>query len=159
MDTTKNEPNVPTIPEHVGQKILTIAELFAKTERRVGRHQLVIERITDAVGRPVTAYGLALAMAVYLLANALGPHVGFRPFDPPPFASLQVGACVAALLISVAILTTQNRVAKLAAQRAQLDLQVNLIAEEKIAKLIASSKSSGATSRRCAIAKTRSRRR
>jgi uncharacterized membrane protein len=39
--------------------------------------------------------------------------------------------------MTVAILTTQNRVAKLAQQRAQLDLQVNLIAEEKIAKLVA----------------------
>jgi uncharacterized membrane protein len=39
--------------------------------------------------------------------------------------------------MTVTILTSQNRVAKLAQQRAHLDLQVNLIAEEKIAKLIA----------------------
>ncbi len=127
----------PAMPEHVGQKIATIAELFAKTERRVGRHQVAIERITDAVGRPATAYGLALAVAAWTLVNALAPRLGFRGVDPPPFVWLQFGACVAALLISVAILTTQNRVAKLAAQRAQLDLQVNLIAEEKVAKLIA----------------------
>ena len=39
--------------------------------------------------------------------------------------------------MTVTILTTQNRVATLAQQRAQLDLQVNLIAEQKIAKVIA----------------------
>jgi uncharacterized membrane protein len=38
--------------------------------------------------------------------------------------------------MTVTILTTQNRVAKLAQRRALLDLQVNLIAEEKIAKIV-----------------------
>jgi uncharacterized membrane protein len=125
------------VPEHVGHKIQTIAELFAKAERRVGRHQLLIERVTDAIGRPRSAYTLAVAVAAWMLANGLAPGIGVRPLDPPPFAWLQVAACIAALLMTVTILTTQNRVAKLAQQRAQLDLQVNLIAEEKIAKVVA----------------------
>lgn len=126
-----------TMPDHVGHKIQTIAELFAKTERRVGRHQFAIERMTDAVGRPATAYVFAFVVVGWILANGLAPRFGARAVDPPPFAWLQVAACIAALLMTVTILTTQNRVAKLAQQRAQLDLQVNLIAEEKIAKLVA----------------------
>ena len=51
------------MPEHVGQKLQTIADLFAKAERRVGRHQLAIERLTDLVGQPVTTYLLATAIA------------------------------------------------------------------------------------------------
>ena len=125
------------MPEHVGHKIQNIAELFAKTERRVGRQQLVIERMTDAVGRPTTAYFLACAVIVWTFANWVAPRLGAHAVDPPPFAWLQVVACIAALLMTVTILTSQNRVARLAQQRAQLDLQVNLIAEEKIAKLIA----------------------
>jgi uncharacterized membrane protein len=125
------------MPEHVGQKIQTIAELFAKAERRVGRHQLAIERMTHAVGRPATAYALAFVVAAWIFANGFAPHFGARPLDSPPFAWLQLAASISALLMTVTILTTQNRVAKLAQQRAQLDLQVNLIAEEKIAKIIA----------------------
>ena len=125
------------MPEHVGHKIQSIAELFAKRERRVGRHQLVIERITEAVGRPATAYVLAFAVVGWMVANGLAPRLGAHAVDPPPFALLQAAACILALLMTVSILTTQNRVAKLAQQRAQLDLQVNLIAEEKIAKLVA----------------------
>lgn len=125
------------MPEHVGQKIQTIAELFAKADRRVGRHQLAIERVTDAIGRPATAYALASVVVAWMLANGLAQHLGVRPLDPPPFTGLQVATCVAALLMTVTILTTQNRVAKLAQQRAKLDLQVNLIAEEKIAKVVA----------------------
>jgi uncharacterized membrane protein len=125
------------MPEHVGHKIQTITDLFAEAERRAGKHQLAIERTIDIVGRPATAYVLACLFAGWMLANTLGPRLGFRPVDPPPFSWLQCVTCIAALLMTVAILVTQNRGAKLAQQRSQLDLQVNLIAEEKIAKLIA----------------------
>jgi uncharacterized membrane protein len=125
------------VPEHVDQKIQTIAELFARAERRVGRHQLAIERVTETVGRPTTAYALAFAVVLWLSANELAPTLGFHAADPPPFSWLQVTASIAALLMTVTILTTQNRVAKLAQQRAHLDLQVNLIAEGKIAKIVA----------------------
>jgi uncharacterized membrane protein len=126
----------PGVPEHVGLNIQTIAELFAKTERKVGRHQLAIERITNNFGRPATNYALALAVTAWILWNTLAPRFGLGRVDPPPFLWLQGVACVSSLLMMVTVLTTQNRVAKLAQQRAELDLQVNLIAEEKIAKLI-----------------------
>jgi uncharacterized membrane protein len=139
MSAGGNEPSrgKATLPEHVGHNIQTIAALFAGVEQRVGRHQLAIERMTDAFGRPVTTYALAIAMVAWISANALAQRSGFQSIDPPPFVWLQGAACIAALLISVTILTTQNRIARLTQQRAHLDLQVNLIAEEKIAKLIA----------------------
>jgi uncharacterized membrane protein len=138
MNEDADSPEIAPMPEHVGQKIQSISELFANAERRVGRHQLAIERMTDAIGRPMTAYLLALAVVAWVLVNTLAPKLGmFAAFDPPPFGYLQAGASAAALLMTVTILTSQNRVAKLGQQRAQLDLQVNLIAEEKIAKVVA----------------------
>ena len=125
------------MPEHVGHNIQTIAAMFADTERRVGRHQLAIERMTDIFGRPVSTYVLAIIVVGWVFANEAAARLGYLPIDPPPFAWLQGAACIAALLMTMTILTTQSRVAKLASQRAHLDLQVNLIAEEKIAKLIA----------------------
>jgi uncharacterized membrane protein len=130
-------PHRDPMPMHVGQKIQTIAELFARAERRVDRHQLAIERMIDRVGRPRTAYLLASLVILWMLANELVVRFGGSTVDPPPYAWLQLLTSIAALLMTVTILTTQNRVAKLARHRAQLDLQVNLIAEEKVAKLIA----------------------
>jgi uncharacterized membrane protein len=43
---------------------------------------------------------------------------------------------LSALLVATMVLTTQNRYAKRAAHRANLELQVNLVAEQKIAKLV-----------------------
>ena len=124
------------MPEHVGQKIQTIAELFAKAERSAGRHQRAIERITELWGQPIAAYVLAAALAAWMAANAVAPRLGFRGLDPPPFAWLQLATSIAALLMTLGILVKQNRAMKLDQQRTQLDLQVNLIAEEKIAKLV-----------------------
>jgi len=125
------------MPEHVGHNIQMIATLFANAERRVGRHQLAIERVTNVFGSPAATYALVIAVAGWIVANVVAPHFGYQSVDPAPFFWLQGAACVAALLMTITILTTQSRLAKLAQQRAHLDLQVNLIAEEKIAKLIA----------------------
>jgi uncharacterized membrane protein len=141
MTRTMTAPDVahesPEIPAHVGQKIQTTTALFAQAEERAGRHQLAIERATNALGTPATAYALSMLVGIWMTSNALAPRLGLVAPDPPPFQWLQCTVAVAALLMTVTILTSQNRVAKLVQHRAQLDLHVNLIAEEKIAKLIA----------------------
>jgi uncharacterized membrane protein len=67
---------------------------------------------------------------------ALNAELGRRAFDLPPFSYLQGLVALAALLIAVMVLITQNRQLKLAEKRARLDLEINLLAETKIAKLI-----------------------
>jgi uncharacterized membrane protein len=57
-------------------------------------------------------------------------------FDPPPFFWLQGIVGLGALLTATAVLTKQNRLAKLAEQREHLDLKVTLLTEQKAAKLI-----------------------
>ena len=57
--------------------------------------------------------------------------------DPPPFFWLQGCIALAALITAIMVLTTQNRQSRHAEERAQLDLQVNLGAEQKIAKIVA----------------------
>src|SRR5581483_10605460 len=59
------------------------------------------------------------------------------PPDPPPFGRAQGVVGLAALLMTTMVLTTQNRQMRHAEQRSHLDLQVNLLAEQKVAKLIA----------------------
>jgi uncharacterized membrane protein len=126
-----------SIPEHVGNNIQTVGTLLAKSERSVGPHQLAIERLMAGFGRPATVYVLVLVILAWIITNVVARRFGFKAFDPPPFAWLQCVTCVAALLVTLIILTGQNRMAKLAERRAHLDLQVNIIAEEKIAKIVA----------------------
>jgi uncharacterized membrane protein len=50
---------------------------------------------------------------------------------------LELSLSLGSLLVTIGVLITQNREEKLAEQRAQLSLQVNLLSEQKIAKIIA----------------------
>ena len=63
-------------------------------------------------------------------------RLGIAEFDPAPFFWLQGIISLGALLTTTAVLTKQNRLAKLEEQRAHLDLKVTLLTEQKAAKLI-----------------------
>lgn len=130
-------PDGSAAPGPVGHNVQTIAALSARIEGRVGRHQRAIEHFTDVVGRPATTYLIVLLVLIWTIGNGVAGRLGLRALDPSPFPLLQGAVTIAALLMAVGILTTQNRLAKLTEQRAHLDLQVNLVAEQKVAKLIA----------------------
>jgi uncharacterized membrane protein len=128
---------IPAVPPHVAETLETIAELHKKAERAVPRHQRSIEATTEVLGRPSTVYILAGGVVLWVVVNVFLPRVGVRPPDAPPFAWLQTASSVGALLMAAMVLSTQNRQRKPAEERERLDLHVNLLAEQKLAKLIA----------------------
>ncbi len=134
----RNDPERPNAgaTEHVAQNLETVLGLRAKEEERVGRHQRLIERVTQALGRPRTVYFIVVPTGAWVAFNTAAPALGWPVLDPPPFACLQGLVTLAALLMTTMVLTTQNRQARHAEQRAHLDLQVNLLAEQKVTKLI-----------------------
>jgi uncharacterized membrane protein len=70
--------------------------------------------------------------------NLLTPKLfGWPLIDPPPFFWLQGMVALSALLMTTMVLITANRQTRNAEERSHLDLQVNLLAERKVAKLIA----------------------
>ncbi len=113
--------------QHV-QNVETIASLLARSEEQVNSHQRGIERVTAVIGRPATVYVFVLTIVVWTTSNAV--------LDPPPFFWLQGAIGFLALMMTTFVLTTQNRLARLTEQRSHLDLQVNLLAEQKAAKII-----------------------
>ena len=72
-----------------------------------------------------------------MLLNVFFPRFAVAPFDPAPFVWLQGLVGLGALLTTIIVLITQTRQGKLAEQRAQLDLHVSLLTEQKIATLVA----------------------
>ena len=71
---------------------------------------------------------------LWVLVN-LGAVPGVSRFDPT-FVVLAMLASVEAIFLSTFILITQNRMQAQADQRADLNLQVNLLAEHEITRLI-----------------------
>jgi uncharacterized membrane protein len=66
----------------------------------------------------------------------LGWVPGVRAFDPT-FVVLAMVASVEAIFISTFVMISQNRMAAIADQRADLDLQISLLGEHEITKLVA----------------------
>jgi uncharacterized membrane protein len=113
-----------------------VHEFYLREGRKLSGSQKMVERISGAVGRPIFL-GLILCFVLgWIGVNEGLARWGRIPFDPAPFAWLQGIVSLSALLIGTVVLSKQNRVAKLAEQRAHLDLKVNLLTEQKAAKLI-----------------------
>ena len=119
------------------ENVETLASLRARAQQDVSGHQRRIESLTAQLGQPLSFYVIVAGVVAWSGFNLLAPHLGMRPFDPPPFVWLQGLVGLGALLMGTIILITQNRQTRHAEQRSQLDLQVNLLAEQKAAKIIA----------------------
>jgi uncharacterized membrane protein len=120
----------------VGENIESIVDLHMRSEKRISHHQRVIEAVTANLGRPRFFYLILLFVAVWIGVNLLLPHLGIASFDPPPFSWLQGIVGLSALLVTTVVLITQNRLGKLDDLRMHLNLQVNLLIERKVTKLI-----------------------
>lgn len=136
---TRRPTIVPTapLPEHISQNIETIIALHTRHEQNVPRHQRVVEAVTTFFGRPAFLYSIIIAIAFWMIPNVLPRRFGLPRFDPPPFSWLEFTISTGSLLMTAGVLIKQNRQEKLAEERAQLTLQLNLLSEQKVAKLIA----------------------
>jgi uncharacterized membrane protein len=122
--------------DQISQNIEAVLEFYAREEQKLSRPQRILERIGGSIGQPVFLGFILLFVALWITANAVLRQFGMAEFDPAPFFWLQGIVGLGALLTATAVLIRQNRLAKLAEQRAHLDLKVTLLTEQKAAKLI-----------------------
>jgi uncharacterized membrane protein len=91
--------------------------------------------ITRFSGTMKFVYAHVVLYGFWILAN-LGLVPGVPKFDPS-FVILAMVASVEAIFLSTFILITQNRMSGAADKRAELDLQISLLAEHELTKLAA----------------------
>lgn len=123
------------LPGGTHDTVESVAELERGADRSLSTHQRWIERTTSAIGRPRTVY-LTLAFTTAWIVVNVGLNAAGRAFDPPPFVYLDCIISLAALMMTTLILTTENRINLHDARRDRLDLQINLLTERKISKVI-----------------------
>ena len=129
----------PILPAHLEETVRSIAELHAEHDRQATLYQRTIERLINQLGQPAAVAVIAAILVAWVGVNvALSSlHMPrFRPFDAAPFAYLQALVSAAALFMTMLILASQRHENRLAERRAQLTLQLAMVSEQKIAKLI-----------------------
>jgi uncharacterized membrane protein len=128
------QPSGP-VTSGVDETVESIAQLEQRALEELSSHQRWIERVTAAIGQPRTVYIVALFLIGWIGANLLLRTAG-KAFDPPPFPWLQGIVSLSALFMTIFILTTGNRLAQHDLRHDRLDLQINLLTERKISKVI-----------------------
>ncbi len=113
-----------------------IAALMTEEARTLTRHQRAVERMLSVLTVPAFLYGVAVAIALWIGANVGLELEGHAPWDPPPFAWMQMAVGLLALFMTSVVVITQSRQGRIAERNAHLDLQVNLLTDQKAAKII-----------------------
>ena len=124
------------LPSSAKENLEVLSQFKDREEEEISGLQLAIERVSRFFGSPAF-FAFALAFIVmWIVVNTWGRTHGWRHFDSPPFFWLQGLVSCTALLLTVAVLIRQNRMARVAEHRAHLDLQINLLTEQKVTKLL-----------------------
>lgn len=122
------------LPEQVVKNIETVIKFQAKQVRNVAFHERIIGKVAAFFGKSQFLYAQLIFFTLWwAYSNFMADWV------PLPLLKLdlkEMGVDIAALLIATGVLIQQSRQDKLAEQRSHLTLQINLLTEQKIAKLI-----------------------
>ncbi|EAZ92870.1 DUF1003 domain-containing protein [Crocosphaera chwakensis] len=122
------------LSEQVIKNIETIIGFQVKQEKRLPIHERVIEKIAAFLSKSTFLYLQLFFFVIWALGTYLAPQL--LPLGLPPLDLPNMGIDIAALLIATGVLVQQTRQDKLAEERSHLILQINLLTEQKIAKLI-----------------------
>ena len=112
------------------KNIKAIARLEKRAAQRHTYGERVAATVTQFAGSAVFIVVHVVWFILWIAANAnLIP--GIVTWDPFPYSFLTLVVSLEAIFLSLLVLMTQNRLTRDADKRAQLDLQINLLAEQE----------------------------
>jgi uncharacterized membrane protein len=125
--------NDPT-SEAARRNITRVTQLESDYEERRSSLDRVVARIASYTG---SLKFLSVHTVWFLVWIALNSGIGFHhPFDPYPFPLLSMIVSCEAVLLSTIVLIEQNWMNRRDERREHLHLQVNLLAEQEITKVL-----------------------
>src|SRR3954468_142614 len=128
------EPSKPMV-RIVERNINALLARRRQEESKKSLPDRIADKITAFTGSMLFVYLHVALFGAWIVIN-LGWLPSVPRFDPS-FVILAMVASVEAIFLSTFVLITQNRMAAIADKRADLDLQVSLLAEHEITRLLA----------------------
>ncbi|HEX8226035.1 MAG TPA: DUF1003 domain-containing protein [Allosphingosinicella sp.] len=127
-------PGPDSLNRALARNIAALRERERRERSRTSFQERLAEAITRFTGSLRFVYVHLALYGGWIVAN-LGWIPGFRPWDPT-FVVLAMIASVEAIFLSTFVLISQNRMAEESERRASLDLQINLLAEHEVTRLM-----------------------
>src|SRR5207244_1772128 len=123
------------MPAVIRQNISSIAELDKEFAQERSRLDRLSDGISTFVGSIQFLFAHVLIFGAWIVINTswvLGRHA----FDPYPYVFLNFVLAVEAVFLGTFVLMSQNRQNRQDEQRAHLDLQIGLLAEQETTKTL-----------------------
>lgn len=131
--TTDAAPQLPIQPVTSSRRI--IRSLKVKADARRTFAEKVADWTTAALGSMPFLMGNIIWFLAWISLNTR-VIPGIEPFDPFPFSLLTTVVSLEAIILAIIVLISQNRAAKIDDLREEIDLQVDIITEEELTKLM-----------------------
>lgn len=107
----------------------------AKADSRRTGTERIADWMTSRFGSMTFLLINTILFAVWIFINT-NQIKGISPFDPFPFSLLTTIVSLEAIILAIFVLISQNRSSKIDDLREETHLQINLIAEKEITKLM-----------------------
>ncbi len=122
-------------PPRVARNIEEVVRLEQEEQRRRPPSSRIADIVARGAGTPWFIALHALGIAAYFAVN-LEAVPGLPAFDPFPFGLLGGFFSLEGVLLAAFVLMKQNRADARDEERAHLDLQISLLAEQEVTKVI-----------------------
>lgn len=134
-DSTQKEETHRVYQRRLQSRTHLIESFKAKIDKKRTRLERYADVITDFSGSNKFLFLNVIWFAIWILLNV---HIipGIAPFDPFPFGLLTSIVSLEAIILAILVLISQNRSAKIADLREEVHLQIDIIAEEEITKIM-----------------------
>ena len=119
------------MPDQKYPKIIMRQELAAVSQRRQRREERAAGQITKFSGSMLFVYLHVIWFTIWIVLN-----VTRWRFDPFPFGLLTLVVSLEAIVLTGFVLRAQSRMTMQADRRAELDLQINLLAEQELTAIL-----------------------
>jgi uncharacterized membrane protein len=112
-----------------------IRSFEAKAMKKRPWHDRFADNLTIYFGSMSFLVLNVILFGTWIVANH-GLIPGLRPFDPFPFVLLITAVSIEAIILTTIVLMSQNRQGIVSSMRSELELQVNLIVEREVTKVL-----------------------
>lgn len=118
---------------HTSRRI--IKSLKAKADAKRTPAEIIADWMTERLGSiPFLVLNILWFVSWITINTGLIP--GIAPFDPYPFGLLTTTVSLEAIILAIFVLMSQNRAEQVDDLREEIDLQVDIITERELTKLI-----------------------
>lgn len=131
----QNDTSTPAPKPQLNTSRRIIRSLKAKSDARRRPAEIIADWMTNTLGSIWFLTLNALWFIVWILIN-IGAIPGISAFDPFPFGLLTMIVSLEAIILAIFVLISQNRAAQVDDLREEIDLQVDIITEQELTKLI-----------------------